>query len=346
MVENKRKSGIGQVVLFVAVTACVISAALYFTVDRDTLPALSKVEPLFFPVLLLIWLANASCDSLSLKCLTAGTGERLKMSAAFGTSMVRIFFNVITPFNVGGQPFMVYYMGLHGIPAGKASSVVITKLMSLAIFSMAGAGVAYHFLGDELRTNSTLNHGLQIAAVVCLLFVALLLMALLYPHPIIVLVLNIRRWLKKTHLYKSSGKHKTLRLIHAINQARHSFRWFFKKRPGWFALGLFFSVGMYLTDLLLIYFSIRCLGISLSLGQGLVLCSIFELLLAFMPTPGAAGLGEVVYVLLFSTICPTNLLGVALLVWRFFYHYIGAVLGCIAAARQGAQVVVPVKKTA
>jgi uncharacterized protein (TIRG00374 family) len=74
------------------------------------------------------------------------------------------------------------------------------------------------------------------------------------------------------------------------------------------------------------------LGIEVTFLTGIVLASMLIFLITFMPTPGAIGLGEAIFFLLFSKTIPTYLLGIAIVLWRFFYHYLSAILGAISSS--------------
>jgi uncharacterized protein (TIRG00374 family) len=71
------------------------------------------------------------------------------------------------------------------------------------------------------------------------------------------------------------------------------------------------------------------LGINVTFLTGLVLASMLIFLLSFMPTPGAIGLGEAIFFLLFSKTIPSYMIGIAIVLWRFFFHYLSAILGAI-----------------
>ena len=47
------------------------------------------------------------------------------------------------------------------------------------------------------------------------------------------------------------------------------------------------------------------------------------------PTPGGSGVGEVGAVAIFQGIIPTAILGLFVILWRFFSQYLGATIGGI-----------------
>ena len=322
---------------FLILTVGAIALILWLTWDADTLPLLRRADPTFLLLLIPIWAVNLSSDGLCLWSLARGTGARVSFVTSIKAASLRILFNILTPFNFGGQPFMIYFLSQQGMPTGKASSVVATKLMSLSIFTMLGAGIAHAALGHDEIPNVALNRAFLLATVLCLSLTVVLLLALLRPHPLIMLISRIRRWFFRKHAYRPH-RHLTYRAVRAITETRHSFRAYFAHHPGWFALAMLFSLIMYATDVLIIYGAIRAIGVDLPFGRGIVLAAMFELFIAFLPTPGAAGLGEGVFVLLFSVTgyVERSVIGIAVVVWRLFYHTLSALIGAWVVAHHGA----------
>jgi hypothetical protein len=106
------------------------------------------------------------------------------------------------------------------------------------------------------------------------------------------------------------------------------------------SIGLFFKVGKWKTLLSFlvtlismgIYFLIAPtllygLGIQVPVMKAIILQLVLTYLLVFVPTPGASGVAELGGFSLFALICPKELLGVYVLLWRFFAFYISVIIG-------------------
>lgn len=321
---------------FLFLTLGAIALILWFTFDEQTIPLLRQADPRWLLVLIPIWMTNITSDAMCLWSLARGTGTKISFPVSIEAASIRILFNILTPFNFGGQPFMIYFLSHRGMPTGKASSVVATKLISLSIFTMLGAGVAHAFLGGGDAVNASLNKAFMVAAILCLSLTAILLMALIWPHGLILLIGQVRRWFYRRRRYRPH-RHLTYKAVRAINETRHSFRAYFIHHPHWFSAAMAFSLLMYVTDVLMIYGAVKAVGVDIPFGRGIVLCAMFELLIAFLPTPGAAGLGDTVFVLLFSATnyVHRSVIGIAVVVWRLFYHTLSAAIGAWVAAKYG-----------
>ena len=115
--------------------------------------------------------------------------------------------------------------------------------------------------------------------------------------------------------------------------ARRSFRRYFSTHLGYFLSGTMCNGLVYVSQLVLLWFILLGLGLQVPFVKGIVLAAMLLFLITFMPTPGAIGLGEALFILLFARTVPSYLLGIALVLWRFFYHYLSALVGGISSSK-------------
>ena len=62
-------------------------------------------------------------------------------------------------------------------------------------------------------------------------------------------------------------------------------------------------------------------GVDIDITHGIALTGSLLFLISFMPTPGAIGLGEGIFYLLFREYISRHLLGVIIFFWRFFHQF-------------------------
>ena len=124
-----------------------------------------------------------------------------------------------------------------------------------------------------------------------------------------------KRWLKKA--------------IREINSFSGSFTLFFSGHPRYILLAIFFTA---LFLLLLFSFSvvfIQAMGYHVPILTILAIQVFITFLMYFAPTPGASGIAEGSYALLFSRLINTSDIAVLTLLWRFFTIYIGVIIGIV-----------------
>lgn len=87
--------------------------------------------------------------------ITKKVDGKTSLRTAFRVTMAGQYFNSITPFAAGGQPFQVYYLMKDGIPMGRCANIIMVKsvLFELCVFSVSvasfifGAGILNQIIG-------------------------------------------------------------------------------------------------------------------------------------------------------------------------------------------------------
>ncbi len=331
--------GVARFLILLALSAAAVAVVLFLTVDERTGDALLDIDPKYIGLFLAIWIAALSLDATSIVLFTRGTEERIGFFAAVKTATLRIFFNIITPFGFGGQPFSILSLKREGIPAGKGSSIVIMKLVTLSAFTQAGAIVSFLLYHRQVETMRFLTTLFLVTGSLGIVFVVLLISGFLYPHFLVRSLTTIGKVLHSVRILKSTLNLKR-RIIHEAVVARRSFRRYFSHHLGCFIGGTLFNGLTYFTQLVLLWAILFGLGIEIPFGDALVLAAILLFLIMFMPTPGAVGFGEAFFLLLYARVIPTYLLGVALVLWRFFYHYLSALFGAVSSSKYASEMIV------
>ena len=320
--------------ILILVTASVLSIAaiLYFTVDERTRDALSDVKPVFLIALFGCWLTLLVFDAGASVFYTKGTDEKIGFFPALRTTTIRIFFNIITPFAFGGQPFSVVSLHKEGISSGKGSSIVITKLMTLAIFTQVGALLSFLFYNDRITNIAVLNKVFMVSGLVGTGAILLLTFGFLYPQLLVKTITTIGKLLHSLRLVKDTSKIRRI-AIQQTCSARRSFKRYFSHHIVFFMSGTACNGMVYVAQLIMLWLILLGLGIQVTFITGIVLASMLIFLITFMPTPGAVGFGEAIFLLLFAKTIPSYMLGIAIVLWRFFFHYLSAILGAISSSK-------------
>ncbi len=326
--RSRMSRGLKRLLIIVAASVISIAGILYFTVDERTGAALADVRPVFLLALFGCWIVILVLDAGSIMLYTRGTDERIRFISALRTTTIRVFFNIVTPFSFGGQPFSIFSLHREGVPSGKGSSIVIIKLITLAAFTQVGALVSFLLFHDRISNVTALNKIIMISGLAGGGTILLLTFGFLYPQFLVKTITLTGKFLHKVRIVKQPGRIRRRVIIQAAT-ARRSFRRYFSHHLAFFVSGTVCNGLVYVAQLVMIWLILLGLGIEVTFVTGLVLASMLIFLLTFMPTPGAIGLGEAVFFLLFSKTIPTYLIGIAIVLWRFFFHYLSAVLGAI-----------------
>jgi glycosyltransferase 2 family protein len=323
---------------FILLSVVSISIILFLTVNEKTFEALGEINPMFLLYCLLLWFACLSIDSLGITFFILGTGEKIRFFNAYKLTVIRVFFNLITPFTFGGQPFIVYVLNKFGVPGGKASAIVMTRLMCILIFTLALGIIALVLFNQVLINNSVISSIFAATVIFATTVFTLLILLLLFP-PLSKVIIKLAGYVgKKVSLIKDPEKFNK-KAVTEIHNMRNSFINYFKKHFGYFSLG-FICAGLYFfIHLVIIYVIINGVGVDLGVKQGLASSSLLYFCISFMPTPGSSGFGDGFFVLIFQGSVPLYLIGIVVVLWRFFFQYLTAIIGALSSARFFSRVV-------
>ena len=136
--------------LFATLFVIVVVAVLAWTAFNDfgggeRLPSWSEVNQIFsktwryliYALLSLFGFYLFKALKLSLMCKSMTGKSHFK--TCFETAICGIYYNNVTPFAIGGQPFEIYHLSKHGVHGGVASSLPIaTYFLNQIAFVIIG----------------------------------------------------------------------------------------------------------------------------------------------------------------------------------------------------------------
>ena len=226
---------------------------------------------------------------------------------------------------------MIYYLSRNDVPPGKSSSIVLIKLMIVGTYGLFGAIIAFILFYQKLTSIQALNIVFLIAGVLQLVFITLIGFSILYPRILIKFAIKTGDFLKKIKILKDTHTFRKT-IIHEAALARASFKRYFKSHKWYLIVAIIGSGIKYLSEASLFWIILRMLNIDICYLDGIMLSVLMFFILSFLPTPGGSGIGEVIFVLILSGTIPKHLLGISMVLWRFFYQYISAMIGALISA--------------
>lgn len=333
-----------RIILFLVFSVVSIGLILHFTVTDETIDAFRAISGKSILRIVGVWFVFVLADAASTLFFSRGTEEKIGFLNGLKLVFIRIFFALITPFNFGGQPFMIYSLHKDGVPPGKATSIVITKLLMLSVFVLSATATAMFIGRNKVVELKSLNFLFYLTGIVQVVVMALIFFTLLYPQLTIGVITWVGKLSKRIRRNKvTQGRFKHL-VIHEAYLARKSFKRFFSKHIGYFIGGTVAGGVQFLAMIFLLYVVLHAFMPDLPVLDGYVLSALLLFLLSFMPTPGASGLGELLFVVLFGKTVPTHILGIAVVMWRFFFNYLGALFGAVISLDKFSSIIVKKRK--
>ena len=142
-----RKKRIAKI-LFTALFVAIIVAIIVFTAVNDFSSedvSFDKVGEMigenwyYLLVLLGLFAATILAETFKFFIMIRKTTHRYMFGTAFKCASLGKFYDFVTPFGTGGQPFQIYYLSKSGVPSGPAGAIPIGSmfLIQLSFFVCA-----------------------------------------------------------------------------------------------------------------------------------------------------------------------------------------------------------------
>ncbi|MBR1747208.1 MAG: flippase-like domain-containing protein [Clostridia bacterium] len=328
--RNKRVRSVLLYLLFFLVNAIVIAVFLLQedkTGDRalwenvkinlsDNL--LFAIPALFGYVLVLL------ADVLVFNVLIYKLGGRNKSVLATKAAVYGRYYDKITPWSVGGEPFQIGYLIFGGLRAGESCAVTMSRHI-VRFFTTAPIVIAILLIG-RISTNAVVMAAAILSVIFGLIVPTLMLICAKRPVVGEKIGLFVIRVLTKVRIVKDPQKI-TDRLKENIRKFSLGVDHLTKNRWALPVIACAAIIELVVTNSLP-YFVIRAFGYAeVNFWRTFVLCVYVTYASGVAPTPGGAGLAELSFYAVFATIVPDGYLFWAVLFWRIAVFYLPVFIG-------------------
>lgn len=334
--ESNLKRIISVIILFLLTIL-----VLYFSLKNDFSNIISQILSVnifllivAFIFFLLYWIFK----SIVLYNFTKKFNENYKFSNAIRTQAVTQFFNAVTPFSSGGQPFQIYSLKRSGLNISNATNVTIEEfvvyqiaLVFLGILAILGNHILNIFPPDNFLSKLViLGFSINTIVIIILFIIAFgkksntfLINKAINILSFFKIVKDKDKTIEKWNLYINSF-HKGAKILVA-------------NKKDFFLNILYSFIG--LICLYMVPFWISCsMGdfTSFNAFESVIAVSYVMLIGSFVPLPGGTGGIEYGFIKFFGVFVFSEAkLKALMLLWRFITFYMGIILGSIALNIKG-----------
>lgn len=254
------------------------------------------------------------------------------MRDAVHLTFVTQFFNAVTPFSSGGQPFQVYTLKKKGLTIPEATNVIIQDFIvyqialvllgTLAII----ANALFHLYPEVglLKQLVTIGFTLNFAVIIILFLIAfsekmdrffihLGIKILDFFHLVKDKEKKIESWNHYIHNFHDGA-------VTLVRDKKHLFKLIF--------LNFLALCCLYLVPLVILFSMGNYTAFN---GLEAIITSAYVMLIgAFVPIPGGTGGLEYSFIAFYGNFITGSVLRAMMLLWRFITYYLGMILGGIA----------------
>ncbi|MBE6159697.1 MAG: flippase-like domain-containing protein [Lactobacillales bacterium] len=272
--------------------------------------------------------------TIALNTIVKKFKSEFRFRKAFRLILEINFFNAITPFASGGQPFQIYSLRKEKIKMADCTTIAIQQFVvyQIALVILGVIAIICNHFFHMFPNNSVIKHLVTIGFIVnAVVTVALFLLA--FTKKINKFIVNIGiNLLHKFKIVKDKEK-QTKKFNKYINELYDGTKLLLKNKSEF--IGMIFInfaglVCLYLVPLAILYGAGDYTSFN---GLESVIASAYVMLIgSFVPIPGGTGGLEFGFIKFYGNFIKGSVLTAIMITWRFITYYIPMIIGAIAVS--------------
>lgn len=269
------------------------------------------------------YIVHVLCDAVAYFVMIKECGYGNRVGLSLRVAMLGKYYDNITPWHTGGQPFQMAYMARANIDTPTACSLPIVKYAIRVFFVDAVVITMFIFVKTEV---SALLVVLACVGIFASTILPLLLILFSRNVPFLLRVTkSIVGFLHKIKLVKNYDK-TVAKAQDTVDSFLAAFKYLGKHKRMIIIIGIF-SVIDFIALSSLPYFVIRSLGGGVGFFKTITQTFYVSLASGLMPTPGSSGAAEGTFYGVFGSAVPAGYLFWAVLFWRMLVFYLPIAMG-------------------
>ena len=327
MKKNKVLNYIGLIVLTIIV--------LYFSLRNDfdrIVNEIIHINPLLLLLSVFLVFSYWFFRSIVLKNFVLKFKSKLSTFDAFRIHMSTIFFDQVTPFASGGQPYEIYKLTKEEkLPVSSSTNIVFQTFIvyQIAFLFLTTLAFIYNLIFRIYPVNPLLRSLVTIGFIVNLV-VGIIMFTVAFLDRFNTFLINLGiKILFKLKIIKDKEKQEE-KWKKSIKNFHESASYLLKDKKN-FMKGILLNIlsilALYMVPLVIFY------GIGVNSGitgvEVLVTSAYVTLMGSYIPLPGGTGGLEYGFLVFFGCFILEPKLTAAMIIWRFVTYYLGIIVGAI-----------------
>ena len=322
-----------RAVLAVVIIGMLVNLLIAFLLDSKLIfVALRRVNILIVAVPFLCYFATYLVDSVRLRLILHQFRYRVPFIERFRNGVLGSFFSNLTPMASGGQPFQVYHLQSVGVDLKIATNIILSRFVEYAFTSLLILALSLRYLLSFTATIGAARFIIYVGLGISLFIGLIVLGVLVRPDIVGKIVIHFEksglgRLISRIVKREGWGQE----FITWCNVLRDEVNFLWTEKLHIMILDILLGV----VNLVLQVFSLQYViqGITntkIHFVKSFVTFVIANLVVYYVPTPGASGSVESIYSLVYSGLTgrPDSTF-VSIVVWRFATYYLHVLFGLV-----------------
>lgn len=320
-----------RAIIIVTVIGFMVSIGIAFFVDFEKIiQSLLSVSWDHLAVPFFIYIGIYIIDSIRLKLVLWQFQCKIRFKEAFTNSMLGYFFAYLTPMATGGQPFQIYHLKSLGYDAKISTNIIMSRFIvylgSALLLTLAFIPRIIELTSSFGAKSAFLFGGLTVTAVSTILIVIMF----IRPDAIGHFLAKIENSFLGRFISRVSKRH---------NWGEAAKKWSIELRENilflWKEKFYIIIIDVILCNIILagqvyalVYVFMAITGVQLFFFDVFITVMLLNLVVYYIPSPGASGGIEGVYSMVFTQFSgKADLSVISIIIWRFATYYMQIFLG-------------------
>ena len=305
---------------------------LFFSLKDDfnnILEQIIKLDIKYFILAIIMLIISLLFRTKSLHTVIKKVKPKYKIKEAINLTLETQFFNAITPFATGGQPFQIYTLKKEGINVTNGTNIIIQNFISyqIALVLIGIVFVTYNYFTNLLGESTLLKNLVTLGFTINLVVIIVLFLVAFNKKSNKYIINKIIDLLTKLKIIKN--KKQTKENFNEYIENFHKGASVLLKDKITFIKTISYNLISLLTLYLIPLPVIYALGFTINPIEVLLASSYTMLIGSFIPIPGGTGGLEYGYVMFYGNFIKNPVLNASMLIWRFITYYLTLIIGTI-----------------
>lgn len=256
--------------------------------------------------------------------------KKFNLKKTFNLQLMTFFFNAITPFSTGGQPFQVYVLKKNKLSLSDGTNVIIQEsiIHQIALIIVGILAIIINYLFDIYHLEGiififlVLGFGLNILIIFLLFLIS-------HSNKIDKL---ITKYIVKLLTFLKVIKNKQIlnKLHNTIDNFNYNSKILLKNKKRFIKLILINCIALlclYIVPLTILFSYNNYISFDGIIAITLV--SFISIISSYVPLPGGIGGQEYLFILMFGLYVNQPLLSSLMIMWRFITYYLPMIVGAV-----------------
>ena len=327
---NKYKYKISIIVIvLISILVVFLSLKDNFT---ESLDYLSSMNFFWIIIACILMGLNIVFQSLSQYRFLREVDHNYKFSSCLQLMTIAMFFNAITPFSSGGQPFEVYLLSKNGIKVSDSANALLQNFITyqFALIFMGALAIILNRIFNIFPDGNLLKNVVLIGFIINVIVVSLIIFISRAKKINTKLFHKIFNFIFHFKFIKNreEKREKAEEFLDNFYNSTAIMKNNSKNTILSFTFNVLSLLCLYMIPLF-IFFALKEYN-TINAVQSIVLSAYTFLIGSFVPIPGASGGLEYGFIDFFGIFSKGAALSCAMLVWRLITYYLGMLVGGIA----------------